>query len=39
MLAAMMIATFALAATGCSTANNAAAERAVQEMNQHGGPN
>ena len=38
-LAALITAMLALLASGCSTDNNAAAARAVREMNQHGGPN
>jgi hypothetical protein len=39
MLVALLIAGFALVVDGCSAANNAAAARAVREMNEHGGPN
>jgi hypothetical protein len=38
-LAFLLVAVSALLAGGCSTDNNAAADRAVREMNRHGGPN
>jgi outer membrane lipoprotein-sorting protein len=40
MLMALMAALFALATIGCSSADgNAAAARAVRQMNEQGGPN